>query len=66
MISVEQIKDLQQRVDTLGRCIDVEGKRADVAARHEKTLAADFWDDPKRAEAQMREMEELYGGVPGV
>ena len=31
MISLEQIKDLQQRVDTLGRCISVEDKRAEVA-----------------------------------
>ena len=31
MISLEQIKDLQQRVETLGRCIEVEQKRAEVA-----------------------------------
>ena len=42
MVGTEQIRDLQQRVETLGRCIDIDGKRADVAARQEKTLAADF------------------------
>ena len=42
MISIEQIKELQQRVDTLGKCINVEAKREDVAARKEKTLAPDF------------------------
>ena len=47
MISLEQIKDLQQRVETLGRCISVEDKRVEVADREQKTLAADFWDDPK-------------------
>ena len=50
MIGLEQIKELQQRVDTLGRCIAIDEKRADVAARQEKTLAPDFWDDPKGAE----------------
>ena len=65
MISIEQIKDLQQRVDTLGRCIDVEGKRADVAARQEKTLAPDFWDDPKEAEKFLRELAGVKFWVNG-
>ena len=49
MINIEQIKELQQRVETLGRCIDVEGKRADVEQKTQRTLASDFWDDPKEA-----------------
>lgn len=65
MISIEQIKDLQQRVDTLGRCIDVEGKRADVAARQEKTLAPDFWDDPKDAEKFLKELAGVKFWVNG-
>ena len=56
MIGLEQIKELQQRVDTLGRCISVEDKRADVAQRQERTLAADFWDDPKEAEKFLKDM----------
>ena len=65
MISLEQIKDLQQRVETLGRCIDVEGKRADVAARQERTLAADFWDDPKEAEKFLKELSGVKFWVTG-
>ena len=65
MISLEQIKDLQQRVETLGRCIDVEGKRADVAARQERTLAADFWDDPKEAEKFLKDMSGVKFWVTG-
>ena len=65
MISIEQIKDLQQRVDTLGRCIDVDGKRADVAARQEKTLAPDFWDDPKEAEKFLKELAGVKFWVNG-
>ena len=42
MISIEQIKELQQRVGTLGRCIAVEAKREEVAQMQEKTLAADL------------------------
>ena len=65
MISNEQIKELQQRVDTLGRCIGVEDKRADVAARTEKTLAADFWDDPKEAEKFLKEISGVKFWVNG-
>ena len=65
MISNEQIKELQQRVDTLGRCIGVEDKRADVAARTEKTLAADFWDDPKEAEKFLKELSGVKFWVNG-
>ena len=56
MIGNEQIKDLMQRVDTLGRCIYIDDKRAEVAAKTERTLAADFWDDPKEAEKFLKEL----------
>ena len=46
MITNDNIKELQRRVDVLGKCINIDAKRADVAQRQEKTLAADFWDDP--------------------
>lgn len=65
MIGIEQIKTLQQRVDTLGRCINVEEKRADVASRQERTLAADFWDDPKAAEKFLKEMAGVKFWVAG-
>ena len=56
MISAEQIKALQQRVVTLGRCINIEEKRADVSAKTQRTLASDFWDDPKEAEKFLKEL----------
>ena len=65
MIGTEQIKDLQERVLVLGRCIDVEAKRADVAQRTERTLAADFWDDPKSAEKFLKELAGVKFWVTG-
>ena len=56
MISLEQIKELLHRTETLGRCIDVNEKRAEVAVKEERTLAADFWDDPKEAEKFLKEI----------
>ena len=65
MISIEQIKELQNRVETLGRCINIDEKRKDVAQRQERTLAADFWDDPKEAEKFLKEMAGVKFWVTG-
>ncbi|MBR2063139.1 MAG: peptide chain release factor 2 [Bacteroidales bacterium] len=65
MIGLEQIKSLQQRVETLGKCINIDDKRADVAQRQEKTLAADFWDDPKGAEKFLKELSGVKFWVTG-
>ena len=65
MVGIDNIKALQQRVETLGRCIDIDAKRADVAERTEKTLAADFWDDPKAAEKFLKELSGVKFWVTG-
>ena len=65
MISTEQIKQLQQRVLTLGKCIGIDAKRAEVLSRTEKTLAPDFWDDPKEAEKFLKELSGVKFWVNG-
>ena len=65
MISIEQIKELQNRVEILGRCINIDDKRKDVESRQERTLAADFWDDPKEAEKFLKEMSGVKFWVAG-
>ena len=65
MISNEQIKELQQRVDTLGRCISIDEKRAEVDEKTQKTLAPDFWDDPKEAEKFLKEIAGVKFWVTG-
>ena len=65
MITNEQIKELQQRVETLGRCISVDEKREEVAKKTEKTLAPDFWDDPKEAEKFLKEIAGVKFWVSG-
>ena len=65
MISIEQIRQLQQRSQTLGRCINVEAKRAEVDEKTQKTLAPDFWDDPKAAEKFLKELSGVKFWVNG-
>ena len=65
MITNEQIKELQQRVETLGRGISIEAKRAEVEEKTQKTLAPDFWDDPKEAEKFLKEIAGVKFSVTG-
>ncbi len=65
MITNEQIKELQQRIETLGRCISIEQKRAEVEEKTAKTLAPDFWDDPKEAEKFLKEISGVKFWVTG-
>ena len=65
MISTEQIKELQRRVETLGRCIGVDTKRAEVEEKTQRTLAPDFWDDPKAAEKFLKELSGVKFWVTG-
>ena len=65
MITIESIKDLQQRVETLGKCISIDAKRAEVEEKTQKTLAPDFWDDPKEAEKFLKELAGVKFWVNG-
>ena len=65
MIPFEQIKELRERVQVLGRCVKVEDKRAAVAEREEKSAAPDFWNDAKSAEAFLKETAALKFWVDG-
>ena len=63
MTTFEQIKDLQARMDTLETCLDIAGKRKEVAAKTEETLAPDFWGDPKAAESFLKKLSGLKSWV---
>ncbi len=65
MITNEQIKSLQQRVETLKRCLDIDSRRAEVDEKQQKTLAPDFWNDPKEAEKFLKELAGVKFWVTG-
>ena len=50
MITQEQIKDLQERLETLRKCLKIDGRRAEVQEKEKQSQAPDFWDDPMQAE----------------
>lgn len=65
MITAEQIKGLRQRVEALQKCLNIEAKRRDMEERTAKTLAPDFWNDPKAAEAFLKETAGVKFWVVG-
>ena len=63
MITLEQIRDLQERVKSLESCLDIAGKRKEVVAKTRETLAPDFWGDPKAAEAFLKKLSGVKSWV---
>ncbi|HET8886618.1 MAG TPA: peptide chain release factor 2 [Salinimicrobium sp.] len=56
MITQDNIKDLKSRVTALRQYLDVDAKQIEITNLEEKTFAPDFWDDAKKAELLMREL----------
>ncbi|MES2456521.1 MAG: peptide chain release factor 2 [Bacteroidota bacterium] len=52
----EQIQDLRDRVASLRRYLDVENRLEDIRIEQELTLQPNFWDDPKKAEKHIAEI----------
>ena len=63
MTTFEQIKDLQERLSTLEACLDIAGKRKEVAEKTRETLAPDFWGDPKSAETFLKKLSGIKSWV---
>ena len=63
MITLEQIKELRQRISVLEKSLDIAGKRADLADKDAHCQAPGFWDDPKAAEAFLKEVSGVKAWV---
>lgn len=65
MITIEQLKDLQNREANLRRYLAIDEKQMQLEEEELHTQAPDFWDDPKAAEAQMRKVKQLKSWIEG-
>lgn len=59
MITAKQLKDVQQRTEALHRYLNIDQKQIEYEEEQLRTQAPDFWDDPKRAEAQMKKVKGI-------
>ncbi len=65
MITAEQLKDIQQRTDALHRYLNIDQKKIEFEEEQLRTQAPDFWEDPKRAEAQMKKVKGIEKWLKG-
>ena len=65
MITIEQLKETQARADSLKRYLDIDSKEMQYEEEQLRTQAPDFWEDQKRAEAQMKLVKSLEKWIVG-
>ena len=63
MTSREQIELLRKRLETLDSCLDIPGKKGQIAILQKKTESPDFWNDPQGAEAFMKNLNGIKSWV---
>ncbi|KAA3619240.1 MAG: peptide chain release factor 2 [Flavobacterium sp.] len=56
MITSDQLTDLRNRLDALRRYLDVAGKQIEITNDEEKTFDPNFWNNPREAEAFMKQL----------
>ncbi len=65
MITIEQLKDIKNRTEALKRYLDIDSKLIQVEEEQLRTQAPGFWDDAKKAEAQMKKVKGLQAWIDG-
>ena len=65
MITIEQLKETDERRKALYRYLDIESKKIQVEEEELRTHVPDFWNDQKKAEAQMRKIKEIRFWIEG-
>ena len=65
MITAEQLKDILDRTEALKRYLNIDAKLIQVEEEQLRTQAPGFWDDPKKAEVQMKKVKDLQSWIDG-
>ena len=65
MITQDQLKDILDRADKLEHYLKIDEKRVELEEEELRTQAPDFWEDPKRAEEQMKKVRGIKKWIDG-
>lgn len=63
MITQDQLKEYERRVDELHSYLKIDEKRVEIQEDELKSQDPSFWDDPKQAEALMKKLRVKKGWV---
>ncbi len=65
MITADQLKDVMERAEALHRYLDIDKKKVEFEEEQLRTQAPDFWDDPQRAQEQMKKVKGIEKWLTG-
>ena len=65
MITQDQLKDVLERADKLKHYLHIDERQVELEEEQLRTQAPDFWDDPKRAEEQMKKVRGIKRWIDG-
>ena len=65
MITQDQLKDVLDRADKLKHYLHIDEKQVELEEEQLRTQAPDFWEDPKRAEEQMKKVRGIKRWIDG-
>jgi len=65
MITQDQLKDVLDRADALYKYLKIDEKKMEYEEEELRTQAPDFWEDQKRAEAQMKKVKGIKRWIDG-
>ena len=65
MITQDQLKDVLERADALHKYLEIDKKKVEFEEEQLRTQAPDFWDDPQRAQEQMKKVKGIEKWITG-
>ena len=65
MITADQLTEVLDRTEALKRYLNIDSKLIQVEEEQLRTQAPGFWDDPKKAEIQMKKVKDLQSWIDG-
>lgn len=65
MITIEQVKELKDRVDALHKYLDIDNKKIQLEEEELRTQTPGFWDDAEKAQEQMKKVKGIQKWLDG-
>lgn len=59
MVNQDQLKEIQTRISAIAVYLKIDEKKLQLSEEELKTQDPSFWDDPKKAESQMKQIRSL-------
>ncbi|HNR35554.1 MAG TPA: peptide chain release factor 2 [Candidatus Hydrogenedentes bacterium] len=62
-LEISRLKEYQERLQELRKCLNVEGARTQIVSIEHQMAAAGFWDDPDTAQKALQKLKTLKASI---